>query len=274
MNAYIHAVRIDRAVDCSANDLLLSVTSGSRNHGWWQVPCEWSLGMRFPTWPNSREEPRLEYVDCGLCTLVQRPRREYSSQVFLLYFITPAWICLCISSDYSLTSSGFQGLPGNQVVVLVTSGCCCPSAADEEWNSSIHRGHTFSTFSICIIHTVQYCIDTHIAVYVSTDYMYLLQDSAGNANTFIYMHTFIHTYINTYGESNGRDTPQSEDSKWLPNERKSGSLLSVDLWNGKGKERKVVLPGLNLSQQTCKLMHTHTHAHYIWAMPNRMRVVE
>ena len=46
-------------------------------------------------------------------------------------------LSLCISSDDSLTSSAFQGLPANhvQVVVLVTSGRCWPSAADEEWYS-------------------------------------------------------------------------------------------------------------------------------------------
>ena len=50
---------------------------------------------------------------------------------------TPARISLCILSDDGLTSSVFQGLPANhvQVVVLVTSGRCWPSAADEEWYS-------------------------------------------------------------------------------------------------------------------------------------------
>ena len=55
---------------------------------------------------------------------------------FSVFLFTPARISLCISSDDGLTSSVFQGLAANhvQVVVLVTSGCCCPSAADE-WYS-------------------------------------------------------------------------------------------------------------------------------------------
>ena len=38
--------------------------------------------------------------------------------------------------------------------------------------------------------------------------------------------------------------PQFEDWQWSSNERQSRPLLSVDLWNGKGKERKVAPPGI------------------------------
>ena len=50
---------------------------------------------------------------------------------------TPMMLNRHILSDDGLTSSVFQGLLANhvQVVVLVTSGCCWPSAADEKWYS-------------------------------------------------------------------------------------------------------------------------------------------
>ena len=47
-----------------------------------------------------------------------------------------------------------------------------------------------------------------------------------------------------HGEFNGRDSPQSEDQLGSSNWRQSEPLLSEDLWNGKGKKRKVLPLGI------------------------------
>ena len=66
---------------------------------------------------------------------------------FYYILFTSAWISLCILSDDGLTSSVFQGLPANhvQVVVLVTSGHCCSSVADEEWYFPKRPSNTVAT---------------------------------------------------------------------------------------------------------------------------------
>ena len=47
------------------------------------------------------------------------------------------------------------------------------------------------------------------------------------------------------------DSPRSEDGQRFPNQRQSGLLLSEDLWNDKGKERRVVQSGVK--PMTCGL---------------------
>ena len=67
-------------------------------------------------------------LQCWIATVLKASLAKY-------FYSPPAQISLCISSNAGLTSSAFKGLAANhvQVVVLVTSGRCWPSAADEEW---------------------------------------------------------------------------------------------------------------------------------------------